>query len=444
LDDGAWASKSVGQWWAHAKLVIDTLQRCGFWLGLDKCMLRPVHVIELIGFVINSDKMTVTLPEKRVQKVQTLAHELREAGKVTVQQVRSMCGQIIACDLVCWGCRVFLRELYGAVSKFAELSPAKANLQFFHLTHEQKWELQFWEKQIARAIRPILYKVTAVELWSDASDWGYGGYWKGKQFAGLFNMWEHLQSSTFRELQGFEYLWHILKQGVWVHIANNPARMDFPAVLPVVRVYVDNQAMTFVMRWGSRKKIINQIAKRLWEEALVCGFLWHFVWIPRLWNVLADRMSKLLLGECVLNITAWKLCQVQHPDCQPTAQVFMNKWGTVPGIPQWWDMFHPLGKPVDFFIHQWSDSELPLLVPSHRLIGQILSRLQVLKRRAVMVCPNFNRPPAPWFPVLRSMCKWVWHPPTGVPMFIWLGVNPPIFRPVKLKCTHFIAYLDPR
>ena len=49
-------------------------------------------------------------------------------------------------------------------------------------------------------------------------------------------------------------------------------RMKVPAVLPVVGLYVDNPAMTIVMRWGSRKKIPNQSAKRLGKEAWCVGF----------------------------------------------------------------------------------------------------------------------------------------------------------------------------
>ncbi len=54
-------------------------------------------------------------------------------------------------------------------------------------------------------------------------------------------------------------------------MANHPARMEVPAVLPVVGRYVDNLAMTIIMRWGSRNKIPNQIAKRLWKEAWYVG-----------------------------------------------------------------------------------------------------------------------------------------------------------------------------
>ncbi len=97
-------------------------------------------------------------------------------------------------------------------------------------------------------------------------------------------------------------------------MANHPARMEVPAVLPVVGRYVDNPAMTIVMRWGSRNNIPNQIAKRLWKEAWCVGCCDKMSGFLVL-NVLAYRMSKLLKGECVLNITAWKLCHFKHPDC---------------------------------------------------------------------------------------------------------------------------------
>ena len=273
LDDGAWACKSLADWWVTAKLVVITLQSCGFWLGLDKCILFPRQEIEMIGFMVNSDVMVVYLPDKRIQKVKQQANQMLEAGKVTVKDFRSICGQIIACDLVCWGCRVFLRELYASVKAFAFIDPVAAKKQPIWLTHSQKWELRFWINHIGNSQKPIMFKVTALEIWTDASDFGFGGFWRGKQFAGLFTLWESLQSSTFREMRGFELLWEMLKQGLWYHIVNNPAHIAFPAALPIIRVYTDNQGMACVMKWGSRVKIISQVAKRLWSEALTQLFI---------------------------------------------------------------------------------------------------------------------------------------------------------------------------
>ncbi len=166
---------------------------------------------------------------------------------------------------MCWGCRVFLRELYNAVKAYAETSPEQATNIFIFLDSTQLWELQFWLFAIPKAWKPIHYKVIAVELYTDASEWGYGGWWTNTQISGTISWWEHIQSSTFREIKAL--VWEELRGSVLRHLVDRVQVDSAAYALPVVRVFCDNLAMTSCMKWGSRKKIINKIVKNLWKQA---------------------------------------------------------------------------------------------------------------------------------------------------------------------------------
>ena len=48
-------------------LVIETLEKCGFTINYKKSHLTPLTVIEFLGFVLDSDNMTITLTEHKRQ-----------------------------------------------------------------------------------------------------------------------------------------------------------------------------------------------------------------------------------------------------------------------------------------------------------------------------------------------------------------------------------------
>jgi len=107
LDDAGWASCNSGNWWRDARLVVGILQSCGFWLGLDQCMLQPVKEMELLGFILNSGKMTIALPVRRILQIQELGELLVQKSPVSLANLRSFCGKIASTEKVLWACRIF-------------------------------------------------------------------------------------------------------------------------------------------------------------------------------------------------------------------------------------------------------------------------------------------------------------------------------------------------
>ncbi len=128
---------------------------------------------------------------------------------------------------------------------------------------------------------------------------------------------------------------------------------------------------------------------------------------------------------------------------QPLAQAFCEKEDLVENVKVWWHPTAHGAKHVDFFLHDWPSKEIPFLTPPFTIIAKVLARLNQLKRRAIIVCPNWTT--APWYGLFLEMAKkgWVWHPPRHVPLFVWLGDNQPVRKPSKLYHTACIAYILP-
>ena len=67
IDDTLVVANNKTQAMKDHDLVIDTLERCGFMINYKKSHLNPSTVIEFLGFVLDSDNMTITLTEHKRQ-----------------------------------------------------------------------------------------------------------------------------------------------------------------------------------------------------------------------------------------------------------------------------------------------------------------------------------------------------------------------------------------
>ena len=65
-------------------------QHLGFVLNLKKSILSPVQEIEFLGVTINSLKMFLSLPQKKVLKIQSQCQDVYAKGQVTVHELTEL------------------------------------------------------------------------------------------------------------------------------------------------------------------------------------------------------------------------------------------------------------------------------------------------------------------------------------------------------------------
>ena len=68
LDDLLILGKSISEILTARDSVIFLLQHLGFVISLKKCVLDPVREIELLGLILNSHAMTLSLPNEKIVK----------------------------------------------------------------------------------------------------------------------------------------------------------------------------------------------------------------------------------------------------------------------------------------------------------------------------------------------------------------------------------------
>ena len=73
--------------------------KLGFVINLKKSQIVPTQRIRILGFVIDSVKMIITLTEEKKQKLKTLVLNLLRINKPTIRYLAKVIGIIISCML---------------------------------------------------------------------------------------------------------------------------------------------------------------------------------------------------------------------------------------------------------------------------------------------------------------------------------------------------------
>ena len=72
--------------------LIFLLQQLGFVLNLKKSVLTPTQRIEFLGVTVDSLTMTLSLPEKKVSRVQKQCQELLQKTQVSILELTKLIG----------------------------------------------------------------------------------------------------------------------------------------------------------------------------------------------------------------------------------------------------------------------------------------------------------------------------------------------------------------
>ena len=130
--------------------------------------------------------------------------------------------------------------------------------------------------------RPV---AAAVSVFTDASDYAFGGYSIAQDLApvsGMFSAFEQNQSSTFRELKAIFY--------VLTAYRNNLMHKS-------VKVFTDRQCAERIVAVGSPKPHLQSVAIDIFNLCLRSDIQIATQWIPREDNEKADLLSRFIDKE---------------------------------------------------------------------------------------------------------------------------------------------------
>lgn len=304
-----------------------------------------------------------------------------------------MVGQIILMQTVLGGeVRLRTMYLYACI-----LNRSSWNSKIM-LSPEAVSELRFWETSVEEMNNngtPLSQltesDVNKVVVYCDASDTGFGGHLTlcsegghtDLEWYGVWNEWESKQSSTWRELETVN---RILSKSV-----DKVEGMS-------VEINSDNQNVAHILRVGSKKKKLQDIAMSVHSMCKDKAIQIEGKWIPREENRKADSLSRITdcddwsVKQCVFDY--FDIIWGSHT-CDRFANFYNSKCKNF-NSKYWCEG----SGAVDAFSQVWT-YDVNWIVPPPKLIPEVVRKIENDKCSCTLVIPEWKS--APYWPMLVDM-----------------------------------------
>ena len=145
----------------------------GFVINLKKSQIVPNQRIRILGLVIDSVKMIVTLTEEKKQKLKTLVLNLLRVNEPTIKSLAKVIGKII-----CFMPAAILGPLFYRYLENDRVTSLRLNKWNFDapgkISLEGKQELQWWPENTDNIRKRIALPSIDLEYFYDLSSYSWG------------------------------------------------------------------------------------------------------------------------------------------------------------------------------------------------------------------------------------------------------------------------------
>lgn len=385
IDDILFIEKSVNQCSLHLETAKSLFSKLGLLINYKKCQLTPEIRCKFLGFIFNSEKMQIELPESKREKIRSLVKEFKLGEKCTIQRFAEMLGFLVSC---CPAVK------YGPVyTKACERSKFKA-LQKNLDNYNSKFivdcnafaELEWWRKVGALNNNPIRHSSYSLTISSDASKTGWDISCNKELAHGFWKEHERLCSINFLELKAAFF-------GLKC-FANNYKNCQ-------VLLLIDNTtAISYINRMGGVQfENLNLLAKEIWrwcEERDI----WVFAsYIPSKENFKADAESRSLDYNTEFELTKDGFQKIVMELGKPKIDLFASRANSKCNRYISWKI-DPHAISIDAFTVSWKEYFF-YAFPPFSIIIRALQKIRQERSIGIVVVPYW--PSQPWFPLFQSM-----------------------------------------
>ena len=360
------------------------LKELGFLIS-DKSIFTPTQALCHLGFILNSITMTVSLSDKKREKVKTLCFDILKLTVLSIRKMAKLIGTLVACFPAVQYGPLFYRELERA--KIQALKKNKYNYDCsMRIGIKCIAEIHWWVEEGLFSGNAISMGNPDKVLTTDSSKLGWGAFIENKSTQGLWSKHESELHINVLELKAVCLgLKSLCKDMTNVHIQ---IQMDNTTGV----AYINNMG-------GTKSYKCNEITR---EMILWCKN--RHIWLSACFlagreNTKADALSREfnINLEWSLNVEDFlSLCKLfGKPDIDLFASRLNHK------LPVYYSLNpDPKALAIDAFAHRW-DKFVYIYAPFN-LITRVLQKLsQDGTPKALVIVPKWTG--SPWYPILMRM-----------------------------------------
>lgn len=365
----------------HTKELFESL---GFILNMDKSCLIPKTNCKFLGFVFDSVKMTLSLPETKKIKIKEMLLSFKNTHRCKLREFARLIGLLISsCPAIQYS---WLYTKKFERHKYLCLLNNHSYEQTIIIPSSLKDDINWWLDHIDKSYFPLTVNEYKLEIFSDASTSGWGaycneqscyGYWKDDERCLHINELE--LKSAFLALKCF---------------AKN--LFDCKILLRIDNV----TAISCINRMGSvQYSHFNKLSRQLWEWCEKRKITVFASYINTKENNEADALSRKKFQDTEWELNSYAFNEITSKFGLPDIDLFASRCNAKCKIYVTWKN-DPDALTTDAFTLSWKDTKF-YAFPPFSLIVKVLQKVVNDRAEGIVVVPYW--PTQPWFPLFQML-----------------------------------------
>ena len=173
LDDSFLVGYSYPECQQNVQTNVKLFETLGFTISRDKSSKEPKHIIEHLGFILNSIDMTISLTEAKIRNIRLQKTQLLDKNVLPIREAAQFIGTIVSCSIAVQYAPLFYKQL--EIVKIEALKMSKGNFDaFMSFSDTAKKDMLWWMDKNRTYRKPIVQEPPKFTLTTDASGIGWG------------------------------------------------------------------------------------------------------------------------------------------------------------------------------------------------------------------------------------------------------------------------------
>lgn len=295
----------------NVRATVHLLTSLGFLPNYEKSNLVPTQIIEYLGFIYNSVDMSVSTPSGKKLKTSQLIKKFSSLKSCSIRDFAMFLGKLTSiCPGIRYGwlyTKMFERE------KFLALRDTGGNYDaIMNLSPTLSCDFQWWINNLPHSKNCIRVDTFELEIFSDASNTGWGICCSGKKPHGFWSEVEKQHHINYLELLAVFF-------GLKCFAANQSHCN--------ILCRVDNTtALAYINKMGSvQYPKLNNLSRTIWQWCEKRDLFLYASYIKSSDNNEADSESRSLAMETEWSLDIAAFTKIVTKFDQPDIDLFANR-----------------------------------------------------------------------------------------------------------------------
>lgn len=387
LDDLLIIGETFNECLKNVNYAKDLLKSLGFIINLEKSRTKPSQECKYLGFIFNSEEMSISLPMVKKQNIVNKLNKIKVKHSCKIREFASTIGTLIsACPAIPYGwlhTKTFEREKYLALKRgggdYSNYMPLHNCLQP---------EIDWWINNFKNDYNKHYFKNDGykIEIFTDASTTGWGAFSNGERTHGFWTLSQiNYHINVLELVAAFYGLKCFAKEYSNCRIL---LRLD------------STTAVAYINRMGGIKfKQLNLITSQIWNWCEQRKIIIFASYINTKDNLEADGESRSIAKDTEFSLNQKVFKKITQKLGTPNIDLFASKSNSKCKKYISWHR-DPDSFAVDAFTISWTNLFF-YAFPPFCLVPRVLNKIITDKATGLIVVPHW--PSQPWYPLFKKL-----------------------------------------